>query len=113
MLSESLVGNTVLYLEQLLGSGRMLSAVANSPLAGIAATCGSVQLRQTDLVKTTDDKLSLEHVAYKAIGASNSTGYSPVLMRFAPRRRTVRSPAMRPTSAADCISSQERAESYQ
>ena len=79
MLSESLVGNTVLYLEQLLGSGRMLSAVANSPLAGIAATCGSVQLRQTDLVKTTDDKLCLEHVAYKAISASNS--FNPAIQQ--------------------------------
>ena len=79
MLSESLVGNTVLYLEQLLGSGRMLSAVANSPLAGIAATCGSVQLRQTDLVKTTDDKLCLEHITYKAIGASNS--FNPAIQQ--------------------------------
>ena len=48
-----------------------------------------------------------------ASGASNSTGHSVVGSCRAESRRTVRSPAMRPTAAAACRSAGARAAEYQ
>lgn len=71
MLNDSVVGSAVLFLEQLSASGRMLTAVPNSPLAALAASCSFVASVKP-VTMNEQNKLCLEQICYDAVAASNA-----------------------------------------
>ena len=87
------------------------AAPRGSTRAARTPACPSESSRNDDLRYRLppDTACTKEPIRSAASGASNSTGHSSVPSWRAPRRRTVRSPAMRPTSARGSRSAGARA----